>query len=153
MNHELLIDNYLSGPKLIRDAIQGMSQKQLLARPIEGQWSTHEVICHLADCETLYADRIKRVLAESNPVLPSLDPDNYVPRLSVASREVEDELALIEVVRRQMGRILRTLVEADWDRTGNHTTDGPLTVTALLTRIESHIPHHVHFIREKRKAL
>jgi len=44
-----LIDEYLAGPQLLRQAIAGMSREQLLARPIPGKWSTLEVICHLAD--------------------------------------------------------------------------------------------------------
>jgi hypothetical protein len=46
-----------------------MSQEQLIARPIPGKWSTLEVVCHLADFEIVFADRIKRVIAENEPAL------------------------------------------------------------------------------------
>ena len=46
-----------------------MTQEQLIARPIPGKWSTLEVVCHLADFEIVYADRIKRVIAENEPTL------------------------------------------------------------------------------------
>ena len=62
-----LIDDYLAGPGLLRQAVAGMSRDQLLARPIPGKWSTLEVICHLADFEIVGADRIKRVIAENEP--------------------------------------------------------------------------------------
>jgi hypothetical protein len=42
-----------------------MDRSQLLARPIPRKWSTLEVVCHLADFEIVYADRIKRVIAEN----------------------------------------------------------------------------------------
>ena len=61
-----LIDDYLAGPQLLRQAVAGMSPEQLLARPVRGKWSTLEVICHLADFEIVYADRIKRVIAEQH---------------------------------------------------------------------------------------
>ena len=54
---------------MLREAVAGMSQEQLIARPIPGKWSTLEVICHLADFEIVYADRIKRVIAENEPIL------------------------------------------------------------------------------------
>ena len=54
------IDDYLSGPALLRQAVAGMTQEQLVARPVPGKWSTLEVICHLADFEIVYADRINR---------------------------------------------------------------------------------------------
>lgn len=63
MNHEALIEQYLAGPDLLRRGVAGMTNDQLLARPIPGKWSTQEVVCHLADYEPIYADRMKRVIA------------------------------------------------------------------------------------------
>ena len=44
-----LIDEYIKGPKLLREAVAGMTREQLLARPVAGKWSTLELIAHLAD--------------------------------------------------------------------------------------------------------
>jgi hypothetical protein len=46
-----------------------MTRDQLLARPVPGKWSTQEVVCHLADYEAVYADRMKRVIALDEPEL------------------------------------------------------------------------------------
>ena len=43
MEPATLIDSYLDGPQLLRKAVAGMSQEQLVARPIPGKWSTLEV--------------------------------------------------------------------------------------------------------------
>ena len=53
MSHDELIAEYLTGPGLLRRAVAGMTSDQLLARPIPGKWSTHEVVCHLADYEPI----------------------------------------------------------------------------------------------------
>ena len=147
------IDNYLDGPGLLRKAVAGMTQEQLTARPIPGKWSTLEVICHLADFEIVYADRIKRIIAENEPTMFGGDPDTFAARLAYHDREVGDELQLIELVRTQVARILRTLKPKDFQRHGIHSEFGPLTLEMLLQRITGHIPHHVRFIEEKRKAL
>jgi hypothetical protein len=149
---EVLAD-YLNGPNIIRDAVAGMTIEQFHARPVVGKWSTHEVVCHLADTEMLYADRIKRVLAEKEPTLFGMDPDVHVPRLGCPERDIENELRLIELVRAQMSHILRSLKSADYQRLGHHTEAGPLTLQTLLERVTNHIPHHVRFIQEKRAAL
>jgi hypothetical protein len=130
-----------------------MTVEQLLARPVAGKWSTHEVLCHLSDTELLYADRIKRVLVENEPTLFGMDPDVHVPRLALPERVVEQELRLIELVRAQMGHILRSITPADFQRVGHHSEAGPLTLQTLLERVTNHIPHHVRFIQEKRSAL
>ena len=148
-----MISAYLAGPALLRDAVAAMSKEQLLARPIAGKWSTQEVVCHLADTEQLYVHRMKRVIAEEHPTLFALDPDIYVARMACARREVNEELQLVEVTRQQMGRILQCLGPADFARRGIHSEDGPLSLETLLERIVAHLPHHVRFIREKRKAL
>jgi hypothetical protein len=153
MNISALIDQYRAGPAQLRKAVAGMTREQLAARPVAGKWSTLEVVCHLADFEPIYADRMKRVIAEDNPLLLSGDPDKFQAALAYGSRDVGEELTLIETVRNQMARILKVLPESAFARTGKHNTDGPLSLGVLLERITGHIPHHVQFIEEKRKAL
>jgi hypothetical protein len=153
MNHDESIEQYLAGPGILRQAVDGLTAAQLDARPVAGKWSTREVVCHLADFEPIYADRMKRVIAEQEPTLLGGDPNLFAARLAYASRDVEEELRLIEVVRRQMGRILRTLAPEQFQRRGIHSESGPLALETLLRRITGHIPHHVRFIAEKRAAL
>jgi len=153
MSHDALIEEYLAGPGLLRRAVAGMTRDQLLARPISGKWSTQEVVCHLADYEPIYADRMKRVIALQGPELLPGDPGLFAARLAYDHRDLEEELALIELTRKQMGRILRALKPEDFKRTGGHPRDGVLTLEVLLQRITAHIPHHVRFIEEKRRAL
>ena len=148
-----LIDNYLDGPQLLRKAVAGMSQEQLVVRPIPGKWSTLEVVCHLADFEIVCGDRIKRVIAENEPAFSSGDPDLFAARLAYYQRSIDEELLLIELIRKQMGRILRTLKAEDFQRRGIHSEAGPLTLETLVQRMTGHIEHHVRFIEEKRKAM
>ncbi len=53
-----------------------------------------------------------------------------------------------------MARILSKLPAEALNRVGNHNERGQLTLEQLLANyINKHIPHHVKFIVEKRKAL
>jgi hypothetical protein len=147
------IDDYVSGPALLRTAVAGMTQEQLVARPIPGKWSTLEVICHLADFEIVYADRIKRIIAEDEPPLVSGDENLFVARLAYHQRNAEEELLLIALIRQHVAHILRPLKPVDFQRCGIHSESGPITLDTLVERITGHIPHHVRFIEEKRKAM
>jgi hypothetical protein len=153
MQYAALIDQYVAGHKQLRQATMGMSRDQLLSRPIPGKWSTLEVICHLADFEIVYADRLKRVIAEHQPTLFGGDETVFASRLAYHGRELEEELRLIESCRQSTARILRTLKEADFARIGKHSEAGPLTLLQFLERVTEHIPHHAKFIDEKRKAM
>ena len=148
-----LIESYAAGPRLLRQAVADMSREQLLARPVAGKWSTLEVVCHLTDFEPIMADRMKRVIAEEKPQLIGADENRFAATLAYHERDVEEELAIMERTRSQMARILRTLQSDALQRAGVHNERGPLTLENLLTTAINHIPHHVKFIAEKRRAL
>jgi hypothetical protein len=153
MSQSALIEAYAAGPKLLREATRGMTREQAAARPVPGKWSTLECVCHIADFEIVYADRMKRVIAEDQPTMFSGDPDTFASRLAYQDRDLAEELALIEACRAQVTRILRKLNAADFQRVGKHSEAGPLTLQVLLERVTEHIPHHAKFIEEKRAAL
>ena len=153
MKYQQLIDGYATGPQLLRQAVKGMSREQLIARPVAGKWSMLEVVCHIADFDIVGGDRIKRVIAENKPTLPDGDETLFAARLAYHQRDLEEEMHVIGAIRSQVARILRTLGDEDFARTGNHTAAGPLTLQQLVERMANHIPHHIKFIAEKRKAL
>ena len=138
---------------MLREATRGMTREQAVARPIAGKWSTLECVCHIADFEIVYADRLKRVIAENEPTMFGGDPDVFAAALAYHERDLNEELSLIEACRAQVARILRTLKDADFDRVGKHSEAGPLSLQTLLERVTGHIAHHVKFIDEKREAL
>lgn len=148
-----LLDAYLAGPRTLRQAIAGMSREQMLARPIAGKWSTLEVLCHIADFEPIIADRMKRVLSHERPTLLGADENLFAAHLAYHERDAEEELAIIDHTRAQMAKILRVQPESVLQRVGVHSERGELTFERLLNLAINHIPHHLPFVQEKRKAL
>ena len=148
-----LIDKYDRGPAQLRDALSGLSSIQLRTPAPPGAWSALYIVCHIADFELVYADRMKRVVAEDCPTLFGGDPDVFAAKLAYPQRDLEEELDVIISVRREVSRFLKTLTPTDFDRTGVHSVDGPLSLTRLLERIAGHIPHHVQFIERKKVTL
>jgi hypothetical protein len=148
-----MVGDYLDGVRLLREAVRGLNREQLLARPVAGKWSTLEVVCHLADFEPIMADRMKRIIAEDRPQLIGADENRFAATLAYHDRNLEEELALVEVTRSQLARILRTLPVEALARVGVHNERGPRTLEQFLTGAIDHIRHHVRFIHDKRKAL
>jgi hypothetical protein len=130
-----------------------MPAEHLNVRTPPGKWSVLEVVCHLADSDVIYAERIRRVIAEHEPTLFNLEPDDFERTLAYHLRDISQELSLIPAIRRQTSRILRSIPTDAWQRKGIHSTDGPLTLRQLVERITKHVPHHIAFINEKRAAL
>lgn len=148
-----LIDAYLAGPATLRAAVAGMTPDQLRARPVAGKWSTLEVVCHIADFEPVYADRIRRTAALKKPLLLTADENEFVKYLAYHDRDIDEELDLIEMARKWTARMLRALPADAWARQGVHAEKGLVTLEQLVVTITGHIPHHLPFIAAKKAAL
>ncbi len=147
------IDAYLAGPAGLRRAVADLSPQQLQARPVAGKWSTLEVVCHLVDSEQAWCHRLKRVIAEERPLLIGYDESRFTASLDYHQHELDEELSLLESMRRQMAAILRRLPDDAWSRTGVHSERGLITLQEMLQAEVDHVPHHVKHILEKRRAL
>jgi hypothetical protein len=149
-----LADQFLAGATAIRKAVQGMTREQIVARPIPGKWSTLEVVAHIADFDPVLVDRMKRIIALGDtPLLLAADENLYVKALGYHDRDLDEELALIDAVRRQGARIIRSLRPEQLELTGVHNKRGLVTLERVIQMANIHIPHHLPFIAEKRKAL
>ena len=149
-----LADAYLQGAADLRAAVAGLTREQLRARPIPGRMSTLEVVCHIADFEAVLAERMKRIIAlDANPLLLVADENLFLKQLHYHDREAEEELALIDSTRKQMARVIRKLAPEQFQKTGVHSQKGLLTLEKVIQGAVNHIPHHLAFITEKRKAL
>ena len=149
-----LADQYLAGVTELRKAVAGMTREQLAARPVAGRWSTLEVVCHLADFDPILADRMKRIIAMGDtPLLLAADENQFLKTLGYQDRDIENELALIEATRRQMAAVIRTLKPEQLQLAGCHNKNGLVTLERLIQTAINHIPHHMKFVAEKRKAL
>jgi uncharacterized damage-inducible protein DinB len=148
-----LIASYAAGPELLRAAVAGLSAEELRLRPVAGKWSSLEVVCHISDCEQFFADRMKRTLAMSRPLLLGADGWLYPEAVRYHDRDLEEELALVRLTRCQMARILKLVSAEAWGRTAVHSETGLVTLRQLLLHATRHLEHHVGFIDEKRQAL
>lgn len=148
-----LLNAYKEGPSILRAAVEKAEPSEFDLIPVPGKWSIRQVVCHISDFEPVYADRFKRVLVEDNPTIFGGDPDAYAAGLAYGQRSVESELAYIEATREHMLPILQQCDIEQYQRTGVHSEDGPMTLETLINRIVGHIPHHVKFIEEKVAAL
>lgn len=153
MSIEELLLHYESGAEEIILAVRQTSPENWSKHPIPGKWSIRQVVCHLADFEPIFADRMKRVLVEENPTLFGGDPNLFAAGLHYELRDVEQELQLIQLTRLQMSRILRSTEIEAFQRTGVHSEAGPLTLETILERATRHVTHHIQFINQKAAAL
>jgi len=148
-----MISAYEKGIEELRVAVAGLSDDQLRLHPVPGKWSTLEVVCHIADCEQFFADRMKRTVAMDRPLLLGADGFRYPEPLRYQDHDLSDELDLVAATRHQMARTLRLVAPDAWERNAVHSETVLVTLRQLLLHAISHLRHHLRFVAEKRAAM
>ena len=148
-----LISAYERGVEELRAAVAGLTGEQLRSRPVAGRWSTLEVVCHLADAEQFFADRLKRTVAMDRPLLLGADGSRYPVPLRYQEHDLQQELDLVAATRLQAAHTLRLVAPDAWRRTAVHSETGLVTLRQLLRHAINHLRHHLRFVAEKRAAM
>jgi uncharacterized damage-inducible protein DinB len=156
MNRKL-IDEYEFGGGKLRKAIGGLSEKDLRWTPAPdagvGLWSIQQIVIHLMDSDLIWAARMKSIIAEDNPMIVGYDESKFASHLFYAEQDAENALRIFDLNRRQFARILRSLSDSAYARTGRHSERGVITLEQSLQWMVEHVDHHVEFIRQKRQKL
>ena len=148
-----LIDRYAAGGALLAHATSELTPAQAVARPGPGTWSIVELAVHLLDADLVIAERMKRVLAEDDPVLQAFDENAWVARLHPEAQALEETVHLFAAQRHWMSRVLRACSDADFARSGRHSEAGRKTLAELLATTVGHLDHHLRFVYGKRANL
>jgi hypothetical protein len=146
-----LIARYAAGHQAVLDALAGITDAELDARPpAPHAWSAREVVHHLADSEMTSAIRLRRLLVEDAPVLPGYDEEAFARTLHYAERPIQAALDALSAARRTTLEILERMSEADWSRAGTHTESGRYSADDWLSIYCQHAHDHAGQIRRAR---
>ena len=149
----VLIKQYGAGYDEVIDALDNFPAESLGAHPLSGKWSAREIVHHLGDSETTSAIRLRRLLAEDDPVIQGYDQDQYATRLRYNERDMAPALEAFRCARETTMQLLPTLAEDDWQRAGTHTESGRYTLEDWLRIYAAHAHNHAAQIHRLREAL
>jgi hypothetical protein len=141
MDRDALIRAYAEGPDVVAAALTPLTDDQLDRRPAPGEWTAREVVHHLADSETMSTIRLRRLLAEDDPVIEGYDEAEWARRLPY-DRPIDASLAVLRAVRAANVEVLGALDDDGWGRSGTHTESGPYSVTTWLEIYAAHAHDH-----------
>jgi hypothetical protein len=144
-----LIERYREGPHVVEAALAGASDAALDARPADGGWTAREVAHHLPDSEMTGAIRLRRLIAEDQPVIQGYDQDLFARRLHY-DRPIAASVAALAAVRAVTAALLDSLTEDDWLRAGTHSDSGAYSVLDWLEIYAAHAHDHAEQIRQAR---
>ena len=152
-----LIEQYVNGAETLAQSIRGLTESDLAAVPEAGanvgRWTIQQVVLHLADCDAVFADRMKRVIAEENPSLLEFNENKWTAALHYEAQSTTDAAKLFELTRKQVVIVLRKRPESAFARSGTHSRAGTKTLSDLIQTSVNHLEHHLKFIHQKRAKM
>jgi len=149
---EVLIEEYGRGYAMLREAIEGLAEEELRYKPAPDKWSIHQILIHVTDSEISSTSRLKKVLAEEEPILISFDQDAWANNLGYDQMDREQHLLLFKLLRSSMQTILDNLTSDQSERVGVYVDQGRFTFKQLLEYRVEHVRDHLAQIERVREA-
>ena len=142
-----LLERFRRGPELLAAALTGVAGSEQDFVPEPGKWSIRQIAAHVADSELEGAVRFRRILAEDNPILQAYNQDLWAVKLDYSKRKPSHALETFRRIRTENYELFKDIPEAAFQRTGNHTERGTVTLLDLLKIYATHAEKHSHQIR------
>ncbi|MFI4978773.1 MAG: DinB family protein [Nevskiales bacterium] len=103
-----------------------------------------EQVCHLRDIEIEgYQPRFRRLLEETNPLLPAIDGYALVRARNYAQADAGEALAAFRAARSATVGLLRSLSDEQLLRRGIFEDYGPVTLRGMAHYLCSHDQQHL----------
>lgn len=132
-------------PSVLGDLVAGQPEGWLAAKPADGEWSAHQVVCHLAYVEETDWMIRARVIMHEGPArpFPPVDHGDQTDRYAgLGTDAVADRFASLRQANLDGLDELR-LTDPDLGREGTHPTLGRVTMAQLLATWVVHDHNHV----------
>jgi uncharacterized damage-inducible protein DinB len=140
-------------PARLRDAVGGLSERQLDHPYREGGWTVRQVVHHLPDSHMNSYVRFKLAVTEDEPTIKPYDEAQWAKLPDAATADVEISLVLLEALHRRWVLFLRSLSVAQLSRAFRHPELGTVSLDQGLALYAWHGRHHVAHITTLRDRM
>ena len=147
-----LVERFRRGPELLAVVLTGVFGEEEDFTPAPGKWSIRQIVAHLADTELVFAHRFRQVIAEENPTLMAFNQDAWAQKLGYDRRKPKVSLESFRRLRSENHELLKDLPEEAFERTGNHTERGAITLRRMVETAADHLESHARQTQVIREA-
>jgi hypothetical protein len=147
-----LLERYRRGAEVLAVVLTGVFGEEEDFTTAPGKWSVRQIVAHLADAELVGAHRFRQVIAEDNPTIVAFDQDAWTRNLDYARRKPKQSLETFRRIRAENYELLKELPASVFERAGNHTEKGRMTLRQLLEGFAQHAESHARQLQEIRDA-
>jgi hypothetical protein len=109
--------------------------------PAPGKWSAAEIVAHLADCELVFAFRLRQTLAENAPVIQPFDQDKWARTYGGVS--AKQALEVFSAMRGWNLRLIGLALPDSGERPVTHPERGTMTFLTIVETMAGHDLNHL----------
>jgi hypothetical protein len=109
--------------------------------PAPGKWNAREILCHLADCEIVFAFRLRQALAEDDHVIQPFDQDRWAA--AYGAFDAQSALAVFTAVREWNRRLVAKLPASAFSKRLSHPERGEMTFQTVVETMAGHDLNHL----------
>ena len=121
--------------------VESIGPAQSTTPPAPGKWSAAEILCHLADCEVVFAFRLRQTLAEHAPTIQPFDQEKWAAQYSGIPAAAA--LEAFKAMRAWNLRLLSNLPAGAAGRTVTHPERGTMTFQTIVETMAGHDLNHI----------
>jgi hypothetical protein len=142
-----------SAPAPFRAAAKGLDDAQLDTPYRPGGWTVRQVVHHAAESHMHAFLRFRWALIEDNPAVKAYDEAKWAELHDSRTLAVEPSLRLLEGLHARWAALMRSMTDAQFARTFQHSDLGPLTLDRVLGLYAWHSRHHAAHILGLRERM
>ena len=141
-------------PKLLQQAVDGLSEEQLLIPYRPDGWTIRQTINHLADSHANAFIRFKLALTEDTPLIKPYEEQLWAELEDGKNAPIEWSLTMLEVMHKRWVMLLKSMTDEQFSRQFMHPETKHLNALRMVTGMYSwHGKHHTAHIVELRKRM
>lgn len=114
---------------------------QIQTPPAPGKWSARDILCHLADCEVVFAFRLRQALSENHHSIQPFDQEQWARVYHTQSADAA--LAAFEAIRNWNIELLRSVTPDQLAKKVVHPERGEMTFATIVETMGGHDLNHI----------
>ena len=109
-----------------------------------GKWSARQILCHLADCEVVFAFRLRQALAEPFHVIQPFDQDQWAKIYDAF--DARSAMDVFTAVRKWNVRLIESAPPEVFSKLLKHPERGEMTLRVVVETMGGHDVNHTRQI-------
>jgi hypothetical protein len=135
----------------LRSAVRDLSDSQIDTPYRPDGWTVRQLVHHIADSHMNAFMRMRKGLTERDPEIMAYNEKAWAELVDSRHAEIDLSLTLLDSLHRRWSMMLRSMTEAEWQRTFQHPERGAVRLDNNALLYAWHGRHHVAHITALRQ--